>query len=89
MNTIKDMTNVVVTWFNKGTEEKKQEFLSTPRDKLVKYHTTLGRDIRNEFKLWDTYWSPEVIDGVDHSPNHPSQISRRVIEEVWDRLNNS
>lgn len=89
MNTIKDMAAVVVARINKDTEENRREFLSTPRDRLVKYHSSLGRDIRNEFKLWDSYWSPNIVDGVDCSPSHPNQVSMRVIEAAWDLLNNS
>ena len=89
MYEINEMVEIVENWIRKETEENKKEFLNTPKEKLVKYHTTLGRTIRNKFKLWDTSWNPDMQNGVDHSPDHPDQVSLRVIEEVWKRLNNS
>ena len=64
----------------------KEEFLNTPKDKLIRHHTTLGRTIRNEFKLWETSWTPDIRDGVDYSPNHPDQLSMSVMERVWEKL---
>lgn len=52
------------------------------------YHGTLGRTIRNEYKLWDTSWTPDIRDGVDYAFDHPDQVSMRVIGEVWERLKN-
>lgn len=86
MHEFKEMVCIVENWFYKDTDENKKEFLETPKEKLVKYHTSLGRSIRNEFKLWDREWKPDIRAGVDYSPDHPDQISMRVIEEVWNRL---
>ncbi len=85
----KEMADIVESWFHKETDKSKQEFLETPKEKLVKYHTSLGRSIRNEFKLWDREWKADIRGGVDYSPDHPDHISMRVIEEVWTRLKNS
>lgn len=82
-----DMVTQVTTLLNKDTlKEIKKEFVNTPKNKLVKFHSTLGRTIRNEFKLWETEWKPEIRDGVDYSPDHPDQLSMRVMEEVWEKL---
>jgi hypothetical protein len=82
-----DMVCVVEAWFRRDTIKNKKAFLDTPKEDLSKYyHSTLGRTIRNEFKLWETEWKPDVRDGIDHSPDHPDHISMRVIEEVWERL---
>jgi hypothetical protein len=89
MHEFKEMVDIVENWFHKDTDENKKEFLETSQDKLVKYHTTLGRSIRNEFKLWDREWKSDVRDGVDYSPDHPDQLSMRVIKEVWLRVQNS
>ena len=62
------------------------QFVDTPRDSLVKYHPLLGRMVRNEFKMWEDYWTPEIINGVDVSPDHPDQRSQRVIEQTWEQL---
>ena len=62
------------------------QFVDTPRDDLAKYSSALGRMVRNEFKMWEDYWTPHFVDGVDHSPDHPDQRSQRVIEQTWERL---
>ncbi len=61
-------------------------FVDSSRDNLVKYHDSLGRMVRNEFKMWEDHWTPDVINGVDHSPEHPDQRSQRVIEQCWEKL---
>lgn len=47
-------------------------------------HNTLGRWIRNEFKLWEQKWEPEIKDGVDHSPYHPDNLSFAAIVLMVD-----
>lgn len=89
MHEFEDMTAIVELWLNKETKINRQQFLDTPKDKLVRYHTTLGRTIRNEYKLWDTAWIADIREGVDCSPDHPDQVSLRVMETVWDHLHSS
>jgi len=89
MYEFEDMVNVVQSWFRKEKPYSKQQFLDTPKENLVSYHSSLGRAIRNEFKLWDVEWVPEIREGVDYSAGHPDQVSMQVIEEVWRRLQNS
>lgn len=54
-------------------------------DSLIMLHHSFGRYIRNKYKLWEVEWEPELIDGVDHSPSHPDQLSMTIIEELWKR----
>lgn len=86
MYTMEEMVGVVERWFQKSTASDQQEFLSTPKDQLHRYHDSLGRSIRNEFKLWETSWIPEIVNGVDHAKDHPDSRSMQVIEEVWERM---
>lgn len=86
MYELDEMVGVVEGWFRAGKASDQQQFLNTPKEKLVIYHSTLGRAIRNEFKLWETEWKPEIVNGVDNSPNHPDNLSFRVIEQVWVKL---
>jgi len=75
-----DIVNVVEGWFKKATPEEQKRFLDCPKEKLIQYHSTLGRDIRNEFKLWHTNWTSELDEnGCDCSPFQPDQISMSVI----------
>lgn len=80
-----DMVNEVFSWLEGGQQKNIDQFLDTEKDDLVMYHHTLGRSIRNTFELWSITWEHEIKGGVDCSPNHPDQISMRVIEEVWKR----
>lgn len=57
------------------------------RDNLIEFHRTLGQYIRHRYKLWEVYWEPVLIDGVDHSCNHPDQRSMDIIECLYKRLN--
>lgn len=60
-------------------------FQECPKGNLIEYHHTLGRNIRNEFEFWKIKWDPELVDGVDMSPDHPDAISMRIIESVWEK----
>jgi hypothetical protein len=80
-----EMVDEVFSWLEGEPQENFDVFVDTRKDELFKYHHTLGRSIRNTFELWSIEWVPELIGGVDYSPNHPDQISMRVIEEVWNR----
>ena len=86
MNTFEEMVSLVCNWFERESDKAKSEFLNTPKEKLVSYHTSLGRSIRNEFKLWETNWTPDIQNGVDYSPEHPDQVSMEIIETVWEKL---
>lgn len=50
---------------------------------MIEYHSSVGRHIRNKYQLWDRGHVPEIINGVDVSPNHPDAISQRILERVW------
>lgn len=82
MYEFEDIVCAVTGWFKNAKD--KQEFIET--DTLITYHHSLGKKIRNDFKLWDTEWQPVIVNGTDYSENHPDQISIRVIEEVQKRL---
>lgn len=53
---------------------------------LVMVHHTIGRHIRNRYKLWELEWEPVIKDGVDISEHHPDAVSMRVIEAVYKVL---
>ena len=55
----------------------------TDQSQLIQYHSTLGRYIRNEYKLWDYEWTSEICDGEDRSPYHPDNLSFEIIKRVW------
>jgi len=82
-----EMVDEVFSWLEGEGIEVIAKFTDEQKGDLVAYHHTLGRNIRNTFELWKLEWEPNIIDGVDHSPNHPDEISMRVIEAVWERAN--
>lgn len=83
---IKEIINEVTDWFYEAPEDQRQEFLACAFDKLVNYHHTLGREIRNEFGLWQESWIPDLVDGIDMSPEHPDAVSMYIIGQVWKKL---
>lgn len=87
--TFEKMVSIVTEWLSKAPQSAQADFKNCPFDQLVSFHHSLGRNIRNEFKLWGREWEPQIEYGVDISDNHPDSISMRVIEEVWKRANNS
>lgn len=76
----------VLEWFDESSLDEQNRFKNCEFDSLYEYHHSLGRSIRNQFKLWDNPWTPELVDGVDCSLNHPDAVSMSIIEEVWKRI---
>ena len=52
---------------------------------LIGLHFTAGRAIRNEYKLWDPL-NPYIDASDVEGDRHPDQVSQKVIEELWRRL---
>ncbi len=89
---IKDHTeySIAVSIYKELTDEDIVILKETAFEDLIQFHNTVGRDIRNKYKLWEYKWEPLVgDDGVDYSPNHPDAISQRIIEHVWRLVNPS
>lgn len=86
--TREEIVEEVVGWFMDAPVEGQVDFIECSEDDLIMYHSSLGRAIRNEFKLWEIEWVP-IIDetGADISPAHPDARSMLIIKEVWRRLN--
>lgn len=78
----------VLIWWNDLSEESRRQsgLRECKREDLIEYHHTLGQDIRNSFNLWQYTWYPEIVEGVDMSEEHPDAVSQRVIEKVWEAL---
>ncbi len=84
--------NEVLSWLDHESEENRNQFLLTGYNnhKLIEYHHTLGRKIRNHFRLWEREYEPEIVTipegmDIDVSPYHPDQLSQYIIEQVWKR----
>lgn len=81
------MVTETIGFLNEEPYKVALEFFETPEHMLIRYHSSLGQSIRNEFGLWENDWTPEIVDGCDMSDDHPDAISMRVIREVWKRVN--
>jgi len=77
--------------------ETKKAIANVDEQNLVSFHMTLGRAVRNNYKLWDednpltTKWHKEphnrhIISGIDYSEDHPDYVSGEIIKEVWRRV---
>jgi hypothetical protein len=80
------MADEVLGWLRKMPADVEEDFKSVAEHDLIQYHHTLGRNIRNHFKLWENEWTPTGDDTVDTSPEHPDAVSMAVIREVWKRV---
>lgn len=57
---------------------------------MIEYHHTVGRWIRNHYKLWERPYTPEINQhGVDVSEQHPDAISDRILQKVWIKVHNA
>lgn len=80
---------VEYTWANLPYDTCAEMAAIDDKDKLIQYHGTIGRVIRNLFNLWATKWTPVFSNGCDVSENHPDRLSMRVIEAVWQKIRNT
>lgn len=84
-----EIIDEVYSWLEGEPDDVRDSFVSSSKSDLIQYHNTLGRSIRNHFKLWDNKWEPVIENRggieLDTSPNHPDQISMRIIEKVWKK----
>ena len=68
-------------------KEDLEEFYNAPKDKLTEmYHRTVGVWVRDTFNLWQFPWAPELVNGVDESPEHPDAVSMNVVVRAWEQL---
>lgn len=58
--------------------------MKTPRKELSKYHHSWGKRIRNAFGLWKG--NPWLTKSVCGEECHPDEVSMKIIEAVWDKL---
>ena len=57
---------------------------STKKDDLIRYHHGWGTGIRNHYGLWRG--NRALIEDACHEPCHPDTASNRIIEAVWQAL---
>ena len=76
------------------SDADRKEFFLTPwkyDNGLRSFHHTLGRHIRNKYKLWERKdaavfnWNPNLRTGIEAAYDHPDNVSMKIMEEVWKR----
>jgi len=68
------------------TPEERQSWLGLKRIDLLQGHHGTGKSIRNAFDMWDEK-NPHTNGNDPNGCNHPDQVSFRIMEEVWRRVN--
>ena len=82
-----EMAAEVVKWIESAPKSQRLAFLRCPECHLSRFHFGLGKDIRNQFCLWERKWEPQIdAQGTDVSPDHPDAISMRVIRLASQQL---
>lgn len=71
----------------KMSKEDLEWVKTMPEADLCSLHHSLGRFIRNTYRLWEIEWEPEIQDNVDVSPYHPDAISMEIIKIFHKKLN--
>ena len=84
--TEEQMVNDLFHWLTVEAGEAAYPFFSSTRESLINYHHTLGQSIRNQYRLWEREWEPDLRDDIDYSPDHPDAVSQRVIEKTWEKI---
>ena len=81
-----EIVESVIARIEAADDFERAAFVGTSRDRLGTYHHGFGTWIRNTYGLWENPWEPVIEDGCDVSPDHPDNISGRIIEAVHDRM---
>ena len=59
---------------------------NTNEKDLIRFHSNLGRQIRNKFLLWDG--NIKLAEDMRlPKDTHPDEVSQKIIEALWKRLN--
>lgn len=62
------------------------ELKSTNEEDLIDWHHSLGQHIRNKYKLWSRSWTPNIVNGIDMSEDHPDTLSMKIVTEIYNML---
>lgn len=63
----------------------KMYIVSTKEKDLIQFHSNIGRQIRNEFNLWQG--NPELLKDMGlPEDKHPDEVSQKIIEALWKEL---
>ena len=81
-NDFHTLESVVSDMLNRMSNESIQVLRETEKKDLIGYLHTVGRFIRNEYKMWH---NTELIKDCD--ADHPDDASMIIIETIWEHVN--
>ena len=82
----KDKERIVNEIISTMSSEDKKEIREVKSKELILYHRTLGRSIRNHYKL---HHDKKLVESVLGKPGHADDASMVIIKEVWKVLQDS
>lgn len=62
----------------RSTPHLLKEWHEIRKQDLIRYHHSIGRDIRNHYNLWGMRI---------YSKEHPDAVSMRIMNKVWEKIN--
>jgi alkyl sulfatase BDS1-like metallo-beta-lactamase superfamily hydrolase len=83
------MTNeeIVADILSTMAADEKCSWTTIQRNELIEGHSSTGRAIRNYYMMWYPD-NPYTDSSTPDSPTHADARSMRVMEGVWDAINN-
>ena len=84
VNTLKEVLDIILSEMH---QTNKDFIKKVKEDDLIHFHSTLGRQIRNKFLLWDGNIKLAEDMGLEKG-THADEVSQKIIEALWKRLNN-
>lgn len=70
---------------NHLTDADKESIIETSTDELYLLNGYASW-IRELYKLWHHKWEPDIVDGIDISPEHPDNMSYEILKRVQEKL---
>ena len=84
INPPEDLVEVVKLLLTNNLKDFKplDEFINTDKNNLIKYHFSLGMELRNHYNLWTKKFEDEHGFEI-----HPDDVSFEFIKYAHDKLN--
>ncbi len=86
MNKVNTLKEAIDDLMVEMSPRYKKEVKDTKKGDLIKFHSSLGRQIRNRFLLWDGNIKLAEDMGLPKG-THADEVSQLIIEALWKRLN--
>lgn len=78
-------TEIATEMIKKLRPAARLSWTEIPESDLIMGHHSVGRDIRNYYKLWHAD-NPYTDASDPNGDKHPDQVSMAIMHDVWQRL---